>query len=79
MTRELSSLINSVMMIHLRVRLLSAYSRKQILTILLEHGYIPGLDIVLSTEPLINDNSILLRPSLMREFVGYADERDTPT
>lgn len=46
---------------------------------LLEHGYIPGLDIVLSTEPLINDNSILMRPSLMREFVGYADERDTPT
>ena len=46
---------------------------------LLEHGYIPGLDIVLSTEPLINDNSILLRPSLMREFVGYADEWDTPT
>ena len=46
---------------------------------LLEHGYIPGLDIVLSTEPLINDNSILLRPSLMKEFMGYADERDTPT
>ena len=46
---------------------------------LLEHGYIPGLDIVLSTEPLINDDSILLRPSLMREFVGYADERETPT
>ena len=46
---------------------------------LLEHGYIPGLDIVLSTEPLIDDNSIPLRPSLMREFIGYADERDTPT
>ena len=41
---------------------------------LLEHGYIPGLDIVLSTEFLINDNSILMRPSLMREFMGYADE-----
>ena len=46
---------------------------------LLEHGYIRGLDIGLSTEPLINDNSILLRPSLMKEFMGYADERDTPT
>ena len=46
---------------------------------LLEHGYIPGLDIVLSTEPLINDNSILMRPSLMREFMGYADEWDTST
>ena len=46
---------------------------------LLEHGYIPGVDIVLSTEPLINDNSILLRPSLMKEFMGYADEQDTPT
>ena len=46
---------------------------------LLEHGYIPGLDIVLSTEPLINDNSILLRPSLMKEFIGYVDERETPT
>ena len=46
---------------------------------LLEHGYIRGVDIVLSTEPLINDNSILLRPSLMKEFMGYADERDTPT
>ena len=46
---------------------------------LLEHGYIPGLDIVLSTEPLINDNSIPLRPSLMKEFIGYADERNTPT
>ena len=46
---------------------------------LLEHGYIRGLNIILSTEPLINDNSILLRPSLMKEFIGYADERDTPT
>ena len=46
---------------------------------LLEHGYIPGVDIVLSTEPLINDDSILLRPSLMKEFMGYADEWDTPT
>ena len=41
---------------------------------LLEHGYIPGLDIVLSTEFLINDNSILLRPPLIVEFMGYADE-----
>ena len=46
---------------------------------LLEHGYIPGIDIVLSTEFLIDDNSILMRPSLMKEFMGYADERDTPT
>ena len=46
---------------------------------LLEHGYIRGLDIVLSTEFLINDDSIPLRPSLMREFIGYADERDTST
>ena len=46
---------------------------------LLEHGYIPGLDIVLSTEPLINDNSVPLRPPLIVEFMGYADERDTPT
>ena len=46
---------------------------------LLEHGYIPGLDIVLSTEPLINDNSILMRPSLIVEFMGYADEWETPT
>ena len=46
---------------------------------LLEHGYIRGVDIVLSTEFLINDDSILLRDSLMREFMGYADERDTPT
>jgi hypothetical protein len=44
---------------------------------LLEHGYIPGLDIVLSTEPLINDNSIPLRPPLIVEFMGYADEWDT--
>ena len=46
---------------------------------LLEHGYIPGLDIVLSTEFLINDDSILLRPSLIVEFMGYADEWNTPT
>ena len=46
---------------------------------LLEHGYIPGKDIALSTEPLIDDNNILLRPSLMKEFIGYTDERDTPT
>lgn len=46
---------------------------------LLEHGYIRGLDIVLSTEPLINDNSILMRPPLLVEFMGYADEWDTPT
>ncbi|MYA58920.1 hypothetical protein F4X88_21810 [Candidatus Poribacteria bacterium] len=44
---------------------------------LLEHGYIPGLDIVLSTEPLINDNSVPLRPPLIVEFMGYADEWDT--
>lgn len=46
---------------------------------LLEHGYIRGVDIVLSTEPLINDNSILMRPPLIVEFMGYADEWDTPT
>ena len=46
---------------------------------LLEHGYIPGLDIVLSTEPLINDNSVPLRPPLLVEFMGYADEWDIPT
>ena len=46
---------------------------------LLEHGYIPGVDIVLSTEFLINDDSILLRDSLMQEFMGYADEWNTPT
>ena len=46
---------------------------------LLEHGYIPGVDIVLSTEPLINDNSILMRPPLIVEFMGYADEWGTPT
>ena len=44
---------------------------------LLEHGYIPGLDIVLSTEFLIDDNSISLRPPLIVEFMGYADEWDT--
>ena len=41
---------------------------------LLEHGYIPGVDIVRSTEPLINDDRILLRPPLIVEFMGYADE-----
>ena len=41
---------------------------------LLEHGYIRGVDIVLSTEFLIDDDSISLRPSLMRDFMGYADE-----
>ena len=46
---------------------------------LLEHGYIRGVDIVLSTEPLIDDNSILLRPPIIVEFMGYADEWDTPT
>lgn len=46
---------------------------------LLEHGYIRGLDIVLSTEFLINDDSILLRPPLIVEFMGYADEWNTPT
>ena len=46
---------------------------------LLEHGYIRGVDIVLSTEFLIDDDSILLRPSLMKEFMGYADERNTST
>lgn len=46
---------------------------------LLEHGYIPGVDIVLSTEFLIDDDSISLRPPLIVEFMGYADERDTPT
>ena len=44
---------------------------------LLEHGYIPGVDIVLSTESLIDDDSILLRPPLIVEFMGYADEWDT--
>ena len=44
---------------------------------LLEHGYIPGIDIVLSTEFLINDNTILLRPPLIVEFMGYADEWNT--
>ena len=46
---------------------------------LLEHGYIRGLDIVLSTEFLIDDDSILLRDPLMVEFMGYADEWNTPT
>ena len=46
---------------------------------LLEHGYIRGVDIVLSTEFLINDDSVLLRPPLIVEFMGYADERKTPT
>ncbi len=41
---------------------------------LLEHGYIPGIDIVLSTEFLIDDDSILLRQSLVKDFMGYADE-----
>ena len=41
---------------------------------LLEHGYIPSVDIVLSTEFLIDDDSILLRPPLIVEFMGYADE-----
>ena len=44
---------------------------------LLEHGYIRGVDIVLSTEFLINDNSILLRAPLIVEFMGYADEWNT--
>ena len=44
---------------------------------LLEHGYIPGVDIVLSTEPLIDDDSVPLRPPLIVEFMGYADEWDT--
>ena len=46
---------------------------------LLEHGYIRGVDIVLSIEFLINDDSIFLRPPLIVEFMGYADEWDTPT
>ena len=44
---------------------------------LLEYGYILGKDIVLSTEFLINDDSILLRKPLIVEFMGYADEWDT--
>lgn len=44
---------------------------------LLEHGYVPGLDIVLSTQFLIDDDSILLRPPLIVEFMGYADEWNT--
>ena len=46
---------------------------------LLEHGYIPGIDIVLSTKFLIDDSSILLREPLIVEFMGSADERDTST
>ena len=46
---------------------------------LLEHGYIRGVDIVLSTEPLIDDDSVPLRPPLIVEFMGYANEWDTPT
>ena len=46
---------------------------------LLEHGYIPGIDIVLSTEFLVDDNSILLREPLIVEFMGYAGEWNTPT
>lgn len=46
---------------------------------LLEHCYIPGKDIALSTEFLVDDNSILLRDPLIVEFMGYADERDTST
>ena len=46
---------------------------------LLEHGYIPGIDIVLSTEFLVDDDSILLRPPLIVEFMGYAGERNTST
>lgn len=43
---------------------------------LLEHGYIPGKDIALSTGFLINDDSILLRRPLLAEFMGYPEERD---
>ena len=46
---------------------------------LLEHGYIPGIDIVLSTEFWVDDNSILLREPLIVEFMGYAGEWNTPT
>ena len=46
---------------------------------LLEHGYIPGIDIVLPTEFLVDDDSILLRDPLIVEFMGYADERNTST
>lgn len=35
--------------------------------------------IVLSTESLIGDDGISLRPPLIVEFMGYADEWDTPT
>ena len=45
---------------------------------LLEHGYIPSVDIVLSTEFLTDDGGILLRPPLIVEFMGYADEWGTP-
>ena len=45
---------------------------------LLEHGYIRGVDIVLSTELLIDDDSISLRPPLIVEFMGYADEWEPP-
>ena len=41
---------------------------------LLEHGYIPGIDIVLSTEFLIDDDSLLLRQPLIKDFMGNADE-----
>ena len=44
---------------------------------LLEHGYIRGVDIVLSTEFLVDDDSILLRDPLVVEFMGDADEWDT--
>ena len=46
---------------------------------LLEHGYIPGKDIVLSIGFLVDDNSVPLRPPLIVEFMGYADEWNTPT
>ena len=46
---------------------------------LLAHGYIPKKDIALSTEFLVDDNSILLRDPLIVEFMGYTDERDTST
>ena len=61
-----------------RPPLLCLLTQKQI-DHLLEYGYIPGIDIVLSTEFLIDDDSILLRPPLIVEFMGYADEWDTPT
>ena len=46
---------------------------------LLDHGYIPGLAIVLSTKFLIDDDSISMRPPLIVEFMGYADEWNTST